>query len=120
MSIDPLSEQVISLRDAAKVFSKNTVGKHPHISAIYRYTTTGCRGIILESVQAGSVRCTSREAVARFINALTEQVELPKRREPSESKAADDAGQILDATLFASRRKDSSAGTDGDQGGHSE
>ena len=119
MPINPLDEQLISLKEAAKVFPKNARGKHPHISALYRYTTTGCRGVILESVQAGSTRCTSREAVARFINALTEQVELPKRREPSESKAADDAGQILDATLFASRRKDSSAGTDGDQGGQS-
>ncbi len=120
MSIDPLKEQPISLRDGAKLFAKNAQGKHPHVSCLYRYTNTGCRGVVLESIQAGSVRCTSREAVARFINALTEQVELPKRREPSESKAADDAGQILDATLFASRRKDSSAGTDGDQGVHSE
>jgi len=71
MTINPLQEQLVSLKDAAKLFPKNARGKHPHVSAIYRYTSHGCRGVALESMQAGSVRSTSREAVARFFERLS-------------------------------------------------
>ena len=106
MAIDPLQETLISLKDAAKLFPKNARGKYPHISAIYRYTKTGCRGVILESIQAGSVRCASRESVALFFRQLTEQAKtaaVPKRK--PNNNAAELAGQILDRTLFKSGRR---------------
>ena len=108
MAIDPLQEQLVSLKDAAKLFPKNARGKHPHISAIYRYTTTGCRGVRLESIQAGSVRSTSREAVARFFDRLTKEARTPVTPTPDKGRrrAIEDAGQILDRTLFRSRRGD--------------
>jgi len=108
MAIDPLQETLISLKDAAKLFPKNARGKHPHISCIYRYTTTGCRGVVLESVQAGSVRCTSREAVARFFKRLTERVATndTSATTPPSDQSAKEAGKILDETLFRSRQQD--------------
>ena len=108
MAIDPLQEQLLSLREAAKLFPKNARGKHPHISAIYRYTTTGCRGVVLESIQAGSVRSTSREAVARFFEQLTREARTPVTpiTENGRRGAAEDAGQLLDRTLFRSRHGD--------------
>lgn len=108
MAIDPIREQLISLKEAAKLFPKNARGKHPHISCIYRYTTTGCRGVVLESIQAGSVRSTSREAVARFFERLTNEARTPVTpiTEKGRRKAIEDAGQILDRTLFRSRRGD--------------
>ncbi len=69
--IDPLSEQVISLADGTRFCPARRKGKKPHISCIYRWTTTGCRGIVLESLQVGGTRCTSKEALARFFQRLT-------------------------------------------------
>lgn len=108
MAIDPLSEQVISLKQAAKLFPRNERGKRPHISCLYRYTKTGLRGVLVESIQAGSVRATSREAVARFFSRLTKQSATPSRPETrnSHARSADEAGQILDNTAFKSRQGD--------------
>lgn len=106
MAIDPLQERLISLKDATKLFPTNGRGKHPHVSAIYRYTTTGCRGVVLESIQTGSVRSTSREAVARFFQRLTALADTPSTADTSaeESIDSDEAGRVLDETLFKKRR----------------
>ena len=108
MAIDPLKEQPIPLNEAAKFFSKNARGKHPHVSCLYRYTTTGCRGVVLESIQAGSVRCTTPEAVARFFEQLTREARTPVTpiTENGRRGTAEDAGQILDRTLFRLRQRD--------------
>lgn len=70
--IDPLTEDVVALTTAAKSLPVRRAGKRPHVSGVYRWTTSGCRGVILESIQIGGTRCTSREALARFFAALTE------------------------------------------------
>ena len=69
--IDPNTETVISLFDAAKSMPCRRAGKKPHISCVYRWTTAGCRGIVLESIQIGGTRCTSKEALSRFFRRLT-------------------------------------------------
>jgi hypothetical protein len=71
MSIDVLKENVIALRDAAVLLPARRRGKRPHVSCLYRWTTTGCRGVTLESVDVGGTRCTSREAIARFVDRLS-------------------------------------------------
>ncbi len=73
--IDVLSEEMISLADAAIMLPARRAGKRVHVSCVYRWTTHGCRGVVLESVQVGATRCTSREAVARFVAALTAQAQ---------------------------------------------
>ena len=70
--IDPNTETVISLADAAKSLPQRRAGKKPHVSCIYRWTTSGCRGVVLESLQIGGTRCTSKEALARFFRRLTQ------------------------------------------------
>ena len=69
--IDPDKEDVISLANAAKSLPRRRGNKAPHISCLYRWTKSGCKGVILESIQVGGTRCTSREALARFFDALT-------------------------------------------------
>jgi hypothetical protein len=69
--IDSNAEHVVSLADAARLCPKRRGGKRPHVSCIYRWTTSGCRGVILESIQIGGTRCTSIEALQRFFDALT-------------------------------------------------
>src|SRR3954454_23171048 len=49
---------------------------HPSLATLYRYTTRGCRGVVLESVQIGNVRCTSVQAVDRFIERLSRRQDI--------------------------------------------
>jgi hypothetical protein len=69
--IDPNSEALFSLADAARTLPRRRGGKKAHVSCVYRWTTSGCRGVILESIQIGGTRCTSREALGRFFELLT-------------------------------------------------
>ena len=69
--IDSLSETLISLADAARSCPTRRSGKRPHLSCVYRWTTVGCKGVVLESIQVGGTRCTSREALRRFFGELT-------------------------------------------------
>ncbi len=69
--IDPLTEQIVSLPEGAKFCPERRSGKKPHVSCLYRWTNTGCKGVVLESLQVGGTRCTSLEAMARFFNRLT-------------------------------------------------
>jgi len=71
MGIDVSTECLICLRDAARLLPARGRGKKPHVSCLYRWTTAGCRGVVLESVDVGGTRCTSREAIARFVNRLS-------------------------------------------------
>lgn len=69
--IDPNSETLLSLTQAAKTLPVRRGGKRAHVSCLYRWTTVGCRGVILESIQIGGTRCTSRESLALFFERLT-------------------------------------------------
>ncbi len=67
--IDIQSETVIPLTKAAKrVPSRN--GRTVHVSTIWRWTMRGVHGIKLESLLVGGTRCTSVEAIGRFIQRL--------------------------------------------------
>lgn len=69
--IDPTTEHLIALRDAARLLPPRPNGKLVSLATIYRWTLRGCRGAYLECLQAGGTRVTSTEAVARFLLALT-------------------------------------------------
>jgi len=71
--IDISSETIISLAECARRLPARRAGKRPHVSCIYRWTVSGCRGVVLESIQIGATRCTSEEALERFFTALTAQ-----------------------------------------------
>jgi hypothetical protein len=69
--IDLEIEKPISLREATKLRPLQKNGRPPHISALYRWCHGGCRGIVLESIVIGGSRCTSVEAIDRWITLLT-------------------------------------------------
>ncbi len=73
MAIDILSESVLSLTEAASSLPRRRKGKRPDVATLYRWSTVGCRGIRLETIQVGGCRCTSKEAMQRFFDALTAQ-----------------------------------------------
>lgn len=76
--IDTQSEALLSLTDAAKLLPARRGGKKVSISCLYRWTISGCKGVVLECVQIGGTRCTSREALARFFERLTNASTVPK------------------------------------------
>ncbi len=72
--IDSASETLISLADAAGELPRRRRGRKVHVSCLYRWSTVGCRGVVLESIQVGATRCTSREALQRFFERLSAPV----------------------------------------------
>lgn len=71
--IDQATEELITLTAACKLLPARRRGKKPHVSTLYRWSSVGCRGVVLEILQVGGTKCTSREALARFFQRLTEQ-----------------------------------------------
>jgi hypothetical protein len=69
--LDIQSEEIISLQEAAGRLPRRRGGKRPHVATVYRWTSQGCRGIRLEVCQIGGTRCTSLEALQRFVDRLT-------------------------------------------------
>src|SRR5262249_18837103 len=69
--IDSTTETLISLADAAKTVPRRRRGRKTHLSTIYRWATVGVRGIVLETLQCGGSRVTSREAMQRFFERLS-------------------------------------------------
>lgn len=99
--IDPKTENLLSLTEAAELLPRRRGGKKAHVSCVYRWTTSGCKGVILESIQCGGTRVTSREALARFFKKLTDANPLTASRSSgTRSRAADNAEQALDAAGF--------------------
>lgn len=75
MPIDIRHEEIFPLTAATKLpcFRNRRGGKHINVSTLWRWATTGCRGVRLETIMAGGSRATSLEAVERFFEALTVQ-----------------------------------------------
>jgi hypothetical protein len=69
--IDISTETLMSLAAAAHSLPARRAGKPAHVSGIFRWTAVGLKGIVLESIQIGGTRCTSREALQRFFDALS-------------------------------------------------
>lgn len=63
---------LLSLGEAAGLFPRRR-GKKVSTATIYRWSVAGVRGVKLRTVQAGSVRSTTRQYVEEFIAALTSQ-----------------------------------------------
>src|SRR5436190_1517418 len=101
--IDCQSEHVISFAQASDESPRRRKGRKIHVSCFYRWSTVGCRGVILETIQIGGNRCTSREALQRFFERLTEPVQARPASGPvgrgrtnaQRQRAAAEAGRKL-------------------------
>jgi hypothetical protein len=71
--IDWQSEDIITFAQAADTLPRRRRGQKTHVSTIYRWALSGSKGIVLESLVTPSGRVTSKEALARFFEALTER-----------------------------------------------
>lgn len=70
------------------------------MATLYRWSTIGCKGVVLETAQIGGTRCTSREALDRFFAALTAQAAGSPPHSPAprvDRRAVAQAERVLDA-----------------------
>ena len=77
--IDVRTERAYALKYVRSLFPRRRRGKRPSLPTLYRYASAGYRGVVLETVQVGGTRCTSKEAVARFIERMSGQTPDPHR-----------------------------------------
>src|SRR5512140_3760075 len=68
--IELATESLIPLRQVPELLPRRPNGKKVHISAVYRWTTHGIRGGVLESIPIGGTTYTSTEALQRFAELL--------------------------------------------------
>lgn len=94
--IDVVNETLLGLREACReqVFRNRLTGKPAHIASLYRHVMRGARAangdrVRLECVKTPSGLRTSREAIARFIAALTD----PDRPAPTSRARAKQIAQ---------------------------
>jgi hypothetical protein len=83
--IDTATENLVPLRDIPKRLPFRANGKRLHISAVYRWTTCGVRGVMLETVRIGGQLFSSTEAIQIFAERLSQSppapvASTPKRR----------------------------------------
>jgi hypothetical protein len=102
MSIDPLSDELLTLPEAAAILPrrrKDTKGKNTKVSAstLWRWHTRGSRGVRLEIVKVGGQTYTSREALRAFIEARSLAGTAPVPQAPSPSTRSRRAMEKLKA-----------------------
>jgi hypothetical protein len=99
--IDSRTEEILSLTEAARRLPIRRGGKRPHLSCLYRWTVSGCRGVVLESISIGGTRCTSAEALQRFFDRLSRKATTPieptpvDRTHAARNQASERAAQEL-------------------------
>jgi hypothetical protein len=88
--IDPASEQVVPLSHVPKLglIPARRNGARLNVRPVYRWATTGLRGVRLESLMIGGQRVTSCEALTRFFAAVSARPTRP----------TDTAGKLLRAS----------------------
>lgn len=71
--IDASKERLITLAAAIELPELHFNGGPPHLSRLYRWAVDGVAGVRLETTKIGGSRCTSREAVRRFLDRLNQR-----------------------------------------------
>ncbi|MBI3467951.1 MAG: DUF1580 domain-containing protein [Planctomycetes bacterium] len=96
--IDLSAETVVSLTEATSFLPRRRRGKKPHVATLYRWAQHGVRCVRLETIQVGGTLCTSREALQRFCERLSnpEAAGSPTLRSPAaRERAIERAGREL-------------------------
>lgn len=97
--IDSGSESLLTLAQAAEQLPRRRRGRKTHVSTLYRWTTAGCRGVRLDTIQVGATRCTSREALQRFFERLSQRPNSDDHAQPGGRSIAVRTRQDAEAAL---------------------
>lgn len=105
--IDVLNETILDLPEAAKLspFRNHKTGRPAGLASLYRYIQRGARSvngsrIRLETIRTPGGTRTSREAVERFIRALSNPDAAPAPSSKARKKQIADAESELQAAGF--------------------
>ena len=85
MSIDPLSDELLNLPQAAALFPHRRGGSKVSTSTLWRWYTRGSRGVRLEVARVGGSVYTTRDAIRDFIQVQSVAGGLPVPQDPSPS-----------------------------------
>ena len=89
--LDATTEDLLSLADAGRILPRRRGGRRVHVATLYRWAKHGLRGVVLQTLQVGGTRCTSREALQRFFEELTFGPASDAHvEEPSEERVEDE------------------------------
>jgi hypothetical protein len=69
--IDVARESLLSFGEAARYVGKLKGSKPIALQTLWRWATRGCSGVVLETIFVGGARCTSKEALQRYFDAVT-------------------------------------------------
>src|SRR3954467_7068933 len=99
--IDTIAETLVTFAQAASELPRRRRGRKTHVSTLYRWATVGCRGVRLETIQVGATRCTSREALQRFFERLSQGggaagSPQPRRSTIKRQRQSEEAGRELE------------------------
>ncbi len=65
-------DTIVTLTQATALVPPRRRGRKTSVSTFFRWSTHGCRGLLLPTLQCGGTRCTSVEAVQWSFEHLTE------------------------------------------------
>jgi hypothetical protein len=68
-SIDPLSDELLTLPQAAALFPRRREGSRVSTTTLWRWYSRGSRGVRLEVARVGGQVYTTRDAIRDFIHA---------------------------------------------------
>lgn len=69
--IDLENEEILTFQDACQRLPRKRAGRRMHPGTLYRWASTGLRGVRLETLQVGGSQCTSVQALQRFFERLS-------------------------------------------------
>jgi hypothetical protein len=69
MSIDPLTDELLTLPQAAALFPRRRAGSKVSTTTLWRWYSRGSRGVRLEVARVGGQVYTTRDAIRDFIQA---------------------------------------------------
>ena len=85
MSIDPLSDELLTLPQAAALFPRRRAGSKVSTSTLWRWYARGSRGVRLEVARVGGQVYTTRDAIRDFITARSVAGGAPVPQSPAPS-----------------------------------
>lgn len=69
--IDISNDELLTLSAAARHCPRYRLGRKPHVATLRRWSTRGCRDVVLETIETPGGRCTTVAALQRFFNHLS-------------------------------------------------
>jgi hypothetical protein len=100
-------DTIVTLTQATALIPPRRRGRKASVSTLFRWSNSGCRGVVLPTLQCGGTRCTSFEALQWFFEMLGQvgrgrgaqagPAGIPLRRSPAQRRrAAEAAGKRLE------------------------